>query len=110
MTILDQDLVPKCINAGAKCRFVAKSLQDYITAQMATRLMFRSFKQKKRKVTIIRQEFWYDILAQMHNWYIHGSMILWVEGDTYVEGGHDSYPLWALKIDPKQILGLAQKP
>ena len=27
-TILDQDLVPKCINAGAKCRFVAKSLQD----------------------------------------------------------------------------------
>ena len=52
MTISDQDLVQNCINTGAKCRFVAKSLQDQITAQMVTRLMFHSFKHKKRKVTI----------------------------------------------------------
>ena len=40
MTILDQDLVPNYINARAKCRFAAKSLQDEITAQIATRLMY----------------------------------------------------------------------
>ena len=41
------------VTVGANCHFAAEPLLDIMTAQMATRLMLRSFKRENRKVSII---------------------------------------------------------